>query len=235
MQRIANPELRRDILNLLEAKYVDQSRKAELHLTDLIYCLTRSWFDKVKPLPPTEEEVMLFSLGFGLQKVLLDGEAKPVTVDGIVCSPDFIGKRGLMSELKTTRQSIRQKDKATGVYSPSEFSETWVEQIMGYCYAVKQTEYDLAVLHICGDYAPPFPKIAGWRLSFIEEELEEFWHYILCRKAILKIDMELNTIPKPFKYCKEWECNNCRYKVRCESLKFVIELIEEEGSEVVKV
>lgn len=204
--------------NLREGYQTDRSK--ELHVTNLIYCLTRSWFDMNAPLDPTPEEVMLFSLGWGLQKVLFptEQEVEPIEVDEIICSPDFLTIGGLKAELKTTRMGVTRKDKITGQVDYSPLPETWVEQIKSYCYATKQSEYPLLVLHLMGNYAPPFPQLIGWRLQFSEQELLEHWQYILDRKAILEQHLESRIPPEPHTHCKEWECKNCRYVLACQTV-----------------
>lgn len=224
MERVENPELVNTAYQVLYKSYHDESRRERIHLTDLIYCLTKSFFDKVVPLPPTEEEILLFALGLGLQKVLVpaDKEAEAIHVDGISCSPDFISEQGLKAELKTTRQSSLQTDKVSKIKTPKDFPDTWVDQIMGYCYAAQQVEYDLLILHMMGNYAPPFPQMVGWKLKFKKEELVGFWSHMLERKTILEFHLsqpeDEQVIPEPFNYNKEWECKYCRYKLQCDVL-----------------
>lgn len=225
VDRVENPQLVQNIMSTLESVYIDSSRKSSIHMTDLIYCLTKSYFDKTDPLPPTPQEVLLFSVGVGLQRILIppDRDAETVVVGGVVCSPDFISVAGVMAELKTTRMSSVEKNKESGVRQAKEFPATWVEQMMGYCYAsvVAESglyEYDMAVLHLMGNYAPPFPELKGWRCSFSTAEVESYWKYLMGRKEVLVQAVELKVRPRSFQWCKEWECENCRYKMRCEVL-----------------
>ena len=222
MIRTPNDQLIRETLEHLKKLYTDTNRHEGIHLTDLIYCLTRSYWDKTDPLPPTDDEVMLFALGWGLQQVLVPREqdAEVLVVDGIYLSPDFISLGGVMAELKATRQSSRKK-MPNGQYEPSPFSETWVEQMMGYCYATRIAGnewpiYELLILHMMGNYSPPFPLLKGWRVEFTPEELKEFWATMLVRKAILNDCLERrHSPPEPKLWCKEWECESCRYSIRC--------------------
>ena len=218
MKRVENPQLTKDILTRLGELYIDRGRHEGIHLTDLIYCLTKSYHDRTDPLPPTDRELMLFSVGLSLQMVLIPPEQNAMVLerDGILCSPDFISIGGRLSELKTTRTSMMEKNKDTGVRGYKDLPQTWYEQIMGYSYAAGLQEYELAVLHLMGDYAPPFPTLMGWRLSFDREELEKYWLYIKGRKLVLEATIEVHIPPKPFQWCKEWECDGCRYKLRCD-------------------
>lgn len=226
MEKIENPELSRLILDHLADLYNIKRKREGIHLSTLIYCLTRSFFDQLAPVEPTDEEVMLFSLGYGLQDVLTPGQAEtPVyDKDGITFSPDFTlrvegtlpkSTRGAptvplrLVELKTTRMSSGKED----------FPETWLEYIMGGCYMQGINEYELSVLHMLGNYKPPFPQIKSYKLIFTAEELDDNWKYLLGRKAIYEAALADNQPPVPFTYCKEWECKNCRYKMQCQAIE----------------
>lgn len=223
MQKIENPELSRLILDHLADLYNIKKRRDGIHLSTLVYCLTRSFFDQVAPIEPTDQEVMLFSLGFGLQDVLTPKGAVTPTyeMDGITFSPDFVlefersGGYTVDSErfveLKTTRMSSGKED----------FPETWLEYIMGGCFMQGIKEYQLSVLHMLGNYKPPFPEIKSYKLIFDEEELVANWEYLVNRMDIYAEAIESNKPPAPFTYCKEWECKNCRYKMQCQALVMV--------------
>lgn len=215
MERVLDPELRRFTLEYLSKRYINESRRDELHLSDLIYCLTKTYYEKFDPLPPSEEELMLWSVGLGLQRVLVDNEAEPVEKDLIICSPDFITHRGVYAELKTTRKSSVQK-LASGELVPSEFPDSWVEQMMGYCCVTNSTEYSLMVLHLRGDHRKKFMDLATWRVKFTQEELDTFWTYILDRRNTFGRYIGGSEVPTAYTYNKEWECVNCRYALRCQ-------------------
>lgn len=215
MQKIDNPELSRLILDHLANLYNIKRKRLGIHLSTLVYCLTRSFFDQIAPIEPTDEEVMLFSLGFGLQDVLTpkDAETPLYMMKGITFSPDFVlqldGDK--YCELKTTRMSSGKED----------FPETWLEYIMGGCYMRDINEYELSVLHMLGNYKPPFPEIKSYKLIFTDEELQSNWDYLLERKQIYEEALRINNPPVPFSYCKEWECKNCRYKLQCEAMQML--------------
>lgn len=243
IERIRNPQLETQALENLKASY-EQRDNGKIHLTDLIYCLTRSYYDKTQPMPPTPEELMLFSLGFGLQRILVpkEQEAQEIECDGITLSPDFISVGGELAELKTTRMSTRQRTQ-DGQWEDKDFPETWVEQMMGYCYANQQCnvmaglqppdqledmEYDLLVLHMLGNYAPPFPQLIGWRLKFTQQELEDFWQYIQYRKLVLEEALRDQKPPTPYSWNRDWECKSCRYKMQCDIVSQAVQALHEE-------
>ncbi|KKL78130.1 hypothetical protein LCGC14_2027870, partial [marine sediment metagenome] len=121
------------------------------HVTELIYCLTRSWYQRRKPLPFTPREVLLFSTGVGLEGVLLKRHKQQVdgVRDGIGYATDFLTYEGYPGELKLTRLSAKK--------GPDELPSTWMRQILSYLKCNNDDRMLLAVMHLMGDYAPPFP------------------------------------------------------------------------------
>ncbi len=226
MKRLPNPALDRLILNHLVEKYKLKQPREEIHLSTLIYCLTRSFFDQIAPVEPTDEEVMLWALGYGLQDVLTPAAATtPIfEEDGIIFRPDMVFELGnFLVELKTTRQSLKRAKEA--------LPETWIEYIMGGCHIRNINQYELSGLYMMGSYAPPFPEIYSETLIFEQEELDDNWSYILGRKKVYETALALNEPPTPFMYCKEWECRNCRYKLQCDALTM---LAKEESNEPIR-
>ena len=215
MKQIPNQLIEREILSELRRKYIDEDwtdRAKGIHLTNLMYCLTRSWYGFTDPLPVSDREVLLFSIGFGLEAVLLrDGSRIPAgCCEGIHYSPDFIPLGGSkVGELKTTRMSSAKTVLPT----------TWIDQMMGYCYAEGVTECDLVVLHIVGSWKPTFPEVKGWHFEFTQIELNRFWADMQLRKGVLTEALVSGTPPTPYKWCQDWECTYgpCRYEVRCKA------------------
>lgn len=218
MDKLDNPGLSRLFLTHLADLYHIKEKREGIHLSTLIYCLTRSFFDQVAPIEPTDSEVMLFVLGYGLQDVLTpQGAETPLyELDGITFRPDLllpIGDKKGLAELKTTRMSSGKE----------EFPETWIEYMKGGCHMRGVNVYDLSVLHMMGNWHPPFPEIKSYTLVFTEEELDDNWKYILCRKEVYTVALDTNTPPIPGEHCKEWECPRCRYKLQCSVIKMVKE------------
>lgn len=190
------------------------------HLTELIYCLTRSWYERFQPMLPTDEETLLFVVGVGLEKVLLvpHRQQQVGEKDGIHYSLDFLDYNDLPGELKTTRIGTKKVGPHDG-WLPA----TWKRQLLGYLKAVDSKVGTLAVLHLMGNYSPPFPKLLVWRLRASFEELEENWAWLLERKRMYLECIEQGEIPAPFVYCEPWECERCRYKLLCDASRFAAE------------
>jgi len=211
MKITQNPEIVNEILGRLVEEYVEEREFP--HATQLIYCLTKSYFDITHNTKPTNEELLLFAIGWGLERVLLETKSEPGQKDGIHYSPDFVTLKGGKAELKTTRLSSKKTEGP--VY---QLPDGWLKQMMAYCYANGGNEYHLVVYHIVGQWRPPDPKLVGLTLEFTDEELEENWQTLLARRDFLSNALETSTPPAPYEYhLGDWECKNCRYKIICEA------------------
>jgi len=215
MIKTDNPELSRLILNHLSDKYKLKQPREGIHLSTLVYCLTRSYLDRQHNIEPTDEELMLFALGYGLQDVLTPPDATTPTLemDGIVYRPDMLlaypgSKDAGLVEVKTTRKSSKTDD----------LPDTWLEYIMGGCHFRNTTTYDLVILYLMGNYAPPFPRMVSYRLEFSQKELDENCRYLTTRRDVYQSHLADNTPPTPRIWCKVWECKNCRYNLQCDAI-----------------
>lgn len=182
------------------------ARSAGIHLTELIYCLTGSYYNRIMPLPDSKQGALTKALGIGMERVFIpeDKRAKPGTCEGIDYSPDFWFRGDTPSELKTTRMSTRKTITRS-------FPETWQQQIKGYCYAEKKLEYGLSIVHLMGGYKPPFPEILAIKFKFTQQELDDNWTYMLWRKKAYIDSFADQVAPSPKKWCQSWECKNCPY------------------------
>jgi len=205
--------------------HISQPREG-IHLSTVIYCLTRSYYDlTLDDVAPTPQEVLLFALGYGLQDILTPEKAvlEVVEKDGIFYSPDYklkLGDTHDLYELKTTRMSAKKGDE-------HEFPETWIEYMKGGCFIQNVNEYRLVVLYMMGDWKPPFPSIKGYNFTFTDEELIDNWGYIMERKVMLEASLLSKSPPTPRAWCKDWECSHCRYKVLCDALKVIGDIRDE--------
>jgi hypothetical protein len=181
-------------------------RTAGIHMTELIYCLTAGYYERLSPLPYTRESAMTMALGIALERLIIPEEkrAEVGTCDGIDYSPDFWFRGDIPSELKTTRMSSNKT-------VTREFPETWMQQIMGYCYARKMLEYALATVHIMGNYKPPFPEILAVKFTFTQQELDNNWKNLLYRREVYLKAFAEQKPPAPTVWAMKWECQNCRY------------------------
>ena len=127
-----DPEMHEWALDKLRAR--EETPKPSPHATQLIYCLTASYNDLIDPLPRTEKEILMFAVGHGMERFMLDKvDDQPVKKDGIYMSPDFVmveayaNEPGKYGELKTTRA------RPPGPGGKIDIPEGWRKQIMAYC------------------------------------------------------------------------------------------------------
>ena len=219
MEIVDNPELNNIMLRYLADKYKILERREGLHLSSLVGCLTRSFYEEVNPMEPTVSEMMLFITGYALQDVLTPkGSTTPLyKEDGITYSPDFelvIANRLKEDtfEIKSTRISSNNPD----------LNENWIEYMKGGCHMLKKRVYNLSAIHLMGNYKPPFPVLNTKTITFTDEEIADNWDYVLVRKEVLEEAFRNKKPPLPFQHCKEWECKYCRYKMQCEAISMVL-------------
>jgi len=205
----------------LDKLYNISQKREGIHLSTVTYCITKSYFDlTMDNVGPTPQEVLLFALGYGLQDILTPepAEIEVVEKDGIFYSPDYMLKFGEahdLYELKTTRMSSNKGD-------AHDFPETWIEYMKGGCFIRNINEYRLVVLYMMGNWKPPFPSIKGYHFTFTDEELIDNWARLIQRRDELcgaLANEESKIPPTPRKWCKDWECKNCRYSVLCDAVQ----------------
>ncbi len=216
MQRKDNPELQRIMLNSLASKYKITEVREPNHLSSYIGCRTKTFFDQQQAIDPTDQEVMLFALGYGLQDVLTpkDAEAKVHTYQGVIYRPDMtLPLRSVdLLEMKTTRKSAKNH------FIDESIPPTWLSYMKGGCKITGKLKYDLCVLYMMGNYAPPFPQIYCDTFTFTQEEIDDNWKIIMEHKEVLDKALKDGIPPAPFQHCYEWECTYCRYKMMCEQV-----------------
>ena len=157
MNRIDNPELKRKILDHLADLYKIREVRESNHLSSYVTCRTKSFFDAKGTTEPTEEEVMLFALGYGLQDVLTPKSIEPVVYrkEGVIYRPDLpMIWTGNLGEIKTTRKSAKYH------YMEDSLPLTWIDYMAAGCYLTGTVKYDLAMGLLDGKTLADFNKAA---------------------------------------------------------------------------
>lgn len=216
MQRVANDELKRRMLTNLADKYRINEIRELNHLSSYVGCRTRSFLDYKGTAAPTDQEVMLFALGYGLQDVLTppDSHAVAYEKEGIIYRPDMVlpwGNNERLLEVKTTRKSAKHH------YIDEQIPATWLTYMQGGCYILGKNQYDLVVLYLMGNYSPPFPEIYADTFIFDEQEIADNWKIIKANKEVLDKSLQTGIPPEPFKHCYDWECKYCRFQLVCKT------------------
>ena len=214
-----DPQLERELYTRLREKY--RTEKPLPHLTELLYCLTRSYFDRVDPLLPTDKELVYFAVGFGLEEVILrsKGAAAPEStqLDGIWLTPDYVRLTGGEMDLKSTRMYPGSDDGTPKMGWP----DTWIEQFKSYAYRMALSAHGLVPATVPYSVGVVFiipAQLVCGTFIFTREELEHQWEYNKMRRGVFMLHMEHRTIPQPFTWNKEWECRSCRYVLRCQEM-----------------
>lgn len=221
MEIVANDEAVRETLELLRQEYIGDGRTG-LSLSTVIYCLTKAWKDKHEPTQLTDRELELFSIGFGLERVLIRSRMvnKQWELDGISMHPDLLQLSGVLADLKSTRARPDPPRMDT-------YGGMWIRQFLGYCKAeIEQKRaadeevefpypFDVITVHLIQ------PVIKAWRYWFTEEEIEANWQYVLFRKQVHEMHQDMDEPPEPFMFMEQWECgigsqNQCRHLLGCQ-------------------
>lgn len=238
-----DPVLREEALKALAEEYKLNSRRPGLHQSEISYCLTKSFWERTSPLPLTEKEILLFSIGFSMERVLLAREETPseLVLDGISCSLDTISLFG-PADLKTTRKRAGGRKGEDGFQIP----DGWKKQFMAYRYVLNfyirnelclwcghESHYTRNCWDDCKCLGATFPddndghdfavvivhlvepEISAYRFQFSDQEMEENWSRLLDRSNQLESMLASND-PMPFTTNEDYECQYCRYKLMCE-------------------
>lgn len=217
-----NPQIETELYDRLRAKYMTE--KPLPHLTELIYCLTRSYNDRFNPIAITNKELIYFAVGFGLEEVILRDSSASLPqseeLDKVWLTPDYfiLSSSGGELDLKSTRMYANPDGQPK-----MGWPDTWIEQFKGYAYksnydVIQSQDKLVGVLYSVGIiYLIPAELVCG-TFTFTKQELIDNWEHITQRRDTYMDYIVKGEIPTPFKHNLDWECKNCRYKLRCDTL-----------------
>jgi hypothetical protein len=216
MRRTPNPELDRIILDALARRYKLLDKREGIHLSSLIYCLTKGYLDFKSPIEPTDTELLNFATGYGLQELLFPADETVYEKDGITYRPDGTlqvraGDVQKLIEIKSTRSGVKR-------YQEGNLPETWMTYMKGGCYIRGTTTYDLGVIYLA---ERPSAKILSETIEFEPEEIEENWMWLIGRRDAYKKSLDEEIPITPFTTAPEWLCNGCRYINVCGAIKLM--------------
>lgn len=205
-----NPAAARAMIETAKAAQDAAHPRAEgLHVSDLVYCLRKSWYQRngyIGPSNPQDDVILLMGQGHhgliqncsGIAVELpVELELAGVTVHGTV---DLVQAGPLPVEIKTTRSSAK-KDVASQ-------SAHYIEQLASYVLALGVTRGRLAIWHLNGDYSKgpaSNPQLRVWDVEFERVELAS-WKRELTRRVI---ELEDGRPFLPAHY--GWECKYCPF------------------------
>ncbi len=198
-----------------------------VHCTDLLYCLNKQACRKFYPAPNTQQETLLFSLGWSTQRWLTraDKDAPEIIRDGITVTPDSYFE-SCPWELKTTFQSSEK---------PVEDNGAWVRQVMSQCYVSSSLVGRISRLELAGNWKSIFgkkeeksktenqkPTLHAYKLTFTQEELDRHWEWMKVRRDLyLKVLETKALLPKVLALASgmSWECDFCKPNIKMECEK----------------
>lgn len=198
-----NPQLADELLGLIDQEmHID---KPLPHITELIYCLTKSFRERYTPIPRDSKTTCMFAIGVNLGDIMLGSLRKEVggEVDGIYYSVDFLAPDGRMGELKSTRMGTKKP--------PMDFPGTWHKQLLSYMKVRETLEAVYAVMYVIP------AEFKTWEVVALPEEVNTHWTWMLARRVEYMDFVERQEVPTPFKYNEDWECKNCQYRLECEA------------------
>ena len=234
-----DPSIKATMLQVLQDEYSLAATRPGLHVSSLIHCLTKTYWDEKDGVAPlTEDATLLFSIGWGLERVLISRmHVDPMEVEGITGSIDFALPDGTPADLKTTRMAVTSSagcsvcalpykghTKALTGHAyvkadpiPFVMPAGWLRQFKTYKYmqnmqwVLKPVSYDfgVVVVHLIQ------PVLKAYRITFTHNELVENWAWLLARKDNLR-EMLVHDDPQPFVHNEPYECKNCEHSLKCQ-------------------
>lgn len=212
-------------INLLEEMHqaMYEPDRNQPSVSGMIYCLTKTYYENEMTVPNVDgsipvhrnrQQLLLFASGSGLEKVLLSGRQRSEKgeTEGIQWHVDHIGDDRLFYEIKSTRKGVPKTENYE-----EELSLGWRRQVLAYFKATGITSGKIAVLHLMGDYKPPFPDIRIYDLVASEDEIESNWTWIKQRAVTYLKFVKQSQPPEPFQYNMDFECGYCNWKILCET------------------
>lgn len=198
-----NPQLADQLLEEL-AKDIDRELPIPT-VTELIYCLTRGWFDRKNPLPRAPKTTCMFAIGVGLGEVLLKGLRTEIAgeLEGIHYHVDFLMPDGRLGELKSTRYSVKKP--------PEQWSTGWHKQLLAYMKVRETLEAVYSAIYVIP------AEFHAWEVTAEQADVSGNWTWLQARRVVYMNHIENNTLPTPFAHNENWECGGCQYKVLCDA------------------
>lgn len=160
---------------------------------------------------------MMFATGLAIENALLGDLQRPTsgTIEGISFHTDHVEVEGDFYEVKSTRVSSKK--------GFNDLSKAWHRQWWSYLKAIGRTEGYFIILHLMGNYAPPFPDLVVYHVESSQEEIDANWQWMQNRRQILENAELAKEAPTQFTYRvvdwggaeKDYECEECPYLVLC--------------------
>src|SRR3972149_8434106 len=168
MQIRRNPEIEQWLFDEIRRNWGKEPREG-IHLSDLL-TPRKAYWQRIKPLYPTDKEIMYWLTGQGHEKVMEASSgyshAETKEWNGILYTPDFFFN--FPNELKTRRRNLAEEGKEAETY------DYYLQQLKGYCACENKTH---AWLHVWAlvekqEDRTTKPELGCYEIDFTEEELD---------------------------------------------------------------
>lgn len=232
MKITPDPEFRKYLIGTIRQREFHE--RTGVHCSDLIYCINKQAWRKSDPTEDTDEQTLLYSIGWATQRWLTgkDEDEPEVERDGIIVTPDALYD-SCPWELKATYASSAH---------PIEDTPAYVRQVMAQCFVTGTLTARLSRFEIMGNWKWVYnrspkpdklaelvaefgenwaehPTLQAWKFEFTQPELDKFWEWMKDRRdKYLAVLGEGVQYPKPIALApaQEFECNYCPYTERCQ-------------------
>ena len=184
----------------LRSRYVDS--RAEIHVSDLVYCLREAYFRKIEPVDPTLKQLGFFVDGARRHKVLQE-------ILGVECEVEVkrygvVGHIDVMLdapvEIKTTR-------------ARSALPDHYFRQL-GFYAVMMNARHGYLVIQRLNAAEDPWE---FYRVEWTEEEIKEIDRELKRRADQLRAALNFHD-PSMLPEIEEdmrWKCRSCLYRERC--------------------
>jgi len=196
----SDENLRSLFLSALRSRYVDS--RAEIHVSDLVYCLREAYFRKIEPVDPTLKQLGFFVDGARRHKVLQE-------ILGVECEVEVkrygvVGHIDVMLdapvEIKTTR-------------ARSALPDHYFRQL-GFYAVMMNARHGYLVIQRLNAAEDPWE---FYRVEWTEEEIKEIDRELKRRADQLRAALNFHD-PSMLPEIEEdmrWKCRSCLYRERC--------------------
>lgn len=180
----------------------EDSSRGHPSVSDLIYCLTKSYFNMYNGVKPDRKTQTMFLVGLATEKALIGEKIRPTSgiYDGIVYHMDSLDYEDSPLDVKSTRSKKR---------TPEDFSTGWHKQLMAYAKIHGTNKFYIAVVYIIP------AELEVWEIEYEPEDLETFWEWMQIRRDAWQEAVDIGNPPTPFQYNEDWECKGCPYLMIC--------------------
>ena len=196
----------------LKTKFIERlqercaPKRTEIHVTDLTWCLQKSYRRRFQNKKLSPDKSMFFLDGHqrheGIQSLLGDSRAveQEVSKYGVVGHLDLLGNYPI--EIKSTHSQPGKR-----------INETTLRQLAYYCLLTDSTECSLITEYIAD--RPDDNLITFEKITFSKLELTQYLRDMIETRDLLQFAYDRKN-PSQLPKGQEWQCRNCEFKQNCE-------------------